>query len=112
MAVSILFYHAEDGIRARDVTGVQTCALPIFKKGAATPAMTNAARPARSQRHGMLRRFMLTRSDGDKIGRASCRERVEARVAADALRRGLRGWRSRWSRSTSPDYSCRRRALW
>src|SRR5699024_11374389 len=24
------FLHAEDGIRARNVTGVQTCALPIF----------------------------------------------------------------------------------
>ena len=23
------FFQAEDGIRARDVTGVQTCALPI-----------------------------------------------------------------------------------
>src|SRR5436305_4477185 len=25
-----LFFQAEDGIRAADVTGVQTCALPIF----------------------------------------------------------------------------------
>src|SRR5699024_12114923 len=24
------FFQAEDGIRARNVTGVQTCALPIF----------------------------------------------------------------------------------
>src|SRR5437773_7410575 len=24
------FFQAEDGIRGRDVTGVQTCALPIF----------------------------------------------------------------------------------
>ena len=26
------FFQAEDGIRDRDVTGVQTCALPIFQK--------------------------------------------------------------------------------
>ena len=26
------FFQAEDGIRAYDVTGVQTCALPILKK--------------------------------------------------------------------------------
>src|SRR5699024_9154115 len=26
------FFQAEDGIRDRNVTGVQTCALPIFKK--------------------------------------------------------------------------------
>ena len=25
----VLFFQAEDGIRVRDVTGVQTCALPI-----------------------------------------------------------------------------------
>src|SRR5699024_11434217 len=27
-----LFFQAEDGIRARNVTGVQTCALPIFAR--------------------------------------------------------------------------------
>src|SRR5699024_11388846 len=29
----IFFFQAEDGIRYRNVTGVQTCALPIFQKG-------------------------------------------------------------------------------
>src|SRR5699024_12196056 len=29
VTVSILFFQAEDGIRDRNVTGVQTCALPI-----------------------------------------------------------------------------------
>src|SRR5690554_7263636 len=28
----MFFFQAEDGIREADVTGVQTCALPIFKK--------------------------------------------------------------------------------
>src|SRR5699024_11554796 len=28
--VSVFFFQAEDGIRDRNVTGVQTCALPIF----------------------------------------------------------------------------------
>ena len=27
----VFFFQAEDGIRDRDVTGVQTCALPIFE---------------------------------------------------------------------------------
>jgi len=27
--VGFFFFQAEDGIRDRDVTGVQTCALPI-----------------------------------------------------------------------------------
>src|SRR5256885_4955151 len=37
MIVVIFFFQAEDGIRDYKVTGVQTCALPIFlagKKGA------------------------------------------------------------------------------
>src|SRR5699024_12098884 len=28
----VLFFQAEDGIRDRNVTGVQTCALPILKR--------------------------------------------------------------------------------
>src|SRR5699024_11540945 len=28
--LSVFFFQAEDGIRARNVTGVQTCALPIL----------------------------------------------------------------------------------
>src|SRR5437773_4392475 len=34
----IFFFQAEDGIRPRDVTGVQTCALPISQISAAAPA--------------------------------------------------------------------------
>ena len=30
MWVFFFFFQAEDGIRDRDVTGVQTCALPIL----------------------------------------------------------------------------------
>src|SRR5699024_11598980 len=30
--IYICFFQAEDGIRDRNVTGVQTCALPIFEK--------------------------------------------------------------------------------
>src|SRR6266699_6446128 len=30
---SIFFFQAEDGIRDADVTGVQTCALPIYCDG-------------------------------------------------------------------------------
>src|SRR5699024_11754788 len=31
LAAYIFFYQAEDGIRGRNVTGVQTCALPISR---------------------------------------------------------------------------------
>src|SRR6266498_4438476 len=32
-SVFVFFFQAEDGIRDADVTGVQTCALPIFEPG-------------------------------------------------------------------------------
>src|SRR5256885_16623603 len=35
MAWFFFFFQAEDGIRDYKVTGVQTCALPIFERGAA-----------------------------------------------------------------------------
>src|SRR5437773_7134612 len=37
------FFQAEDGIRDRDVTGVQTCALPISNPGRATGDLGVAA---------------------------------------------------------------------
>src|SRR5699024_11702088 len=45
----IFFFQAEDGIRARNVTGVQTCALPILRRPrpmATSESANNAARPA------------------------------------------------------------------
>src|SRR5699024_11361402 len=33
--ISVFFFQAEDGIRDRNVTGVQTCALPIYYPQAA-----------------------------------------------------------------------------
>src|SRR6266540_275954 len=56
-SVSVFFFfQAEDGIRDRDVTGVQTCALPIWRvvdpadqvppHGTAVPRPADARRPA------------------------------------------------------------------
>src|SRR5258706_8580898 len=87
------FFQAEDGIRDWSVTGVQTCALPILLSLALAIALTASAgkRPngealGRSSHWARLaasldhtcaipdngRLFCW----GDKIGRASCRERV------------------------------------
>src|SRR5437867_13289785 len=43
----LFFLQAEDGIRDRTVTGVQTCALPI-SSGGGSSAQTAAARPRSS----------------------------------------------------------------
>src|SRR5207249_8997419 len=82
------FFQAEDGIRDRNVTGVQTCALPISRErgGAVPPRVLE-------QRLGDLQELLLRRAadllyhlrrvaaevflqelEHAEIGRASCRE--------------------------------------
>src|SRR5260221_10923945 len=89
----VFFFQAEDGIRDHCVTGVQTCALPISKKGCremdftgkpmntkpfiGLPVKSISRHPffvnASSYTSGSIRAI---RSSLRKIGRASCRERV------------------------------------
>src|SRR5690606_39589019 len=104
---------AEDGIRDFHVTGVQTCALPISWRGvgSASPAaiealerlawiadsealelfesaVTKGVRPARAALLGVMR--VLAEQDRPdqvvKIGRASCRGRVEMGVGEGWVR--------------------------
>src|SRR2546430_5415288 len=85
------FFQAEDGIRDLTVTGVQTCALPIFmtvfpcalKCDARTtvPALAASAGVPLSARKSIplwnpASIVPLRRRFNPKIGRASCRERV------------------------------------
>src|SRR5437764_3421657 len=83
LALFFFFFQAEDGIRDTSVTGVQTCALPIFRRdgdGAAAKALdgrTVAIAPdAYVHRWTELRSQPRTDLLPRKIGRASCRERV------------------------------------
>src|SRR5690606_39707091 len=85
------FFQAEDGIRDFHVTGVQTCALPIYT------ALTIESRYFTYLATGQISKNMIgtfwhglnaiksgaSRPQGiaawkAKIGRASCRERVES----------------------------------
>src|SRR5256886_11267211 len=85
------FFQAEDGIRDLTVTGVQTCALPIFPVLAAR----DDRKPREPGEEGIRLRLdgrerlvhapaverprlgvPALRELGDEIGRASCRERV------------------------------------
>src|SRR5207249_9036497 len=96
------FFQAEDGIRDRNVTGVQTCALPI------SCSIASGAHPPRNQLNrrnlpgldGPLEPKLLTDrsvtnyatgssavSHAVKIGRASCRERVEVTVVGVELKK-------------------------
>src|SRR5690606_40161429 len=94
------FFQAEDGIRDFHVTGVQTCALPIYEivlepdayfrgpiltvTGARPSILTVQTSPGTSgpTPAGVP---VKTRSPGMKIGRASCRERVEVEVVDVSL---------------------------
>src|SRR5207244_5468734 len=88
------FFQAEDGIRDDLVTGVQTCALPIYQRGSNSPTRSRRAnvpsmpsmksamprqRNITSQRCATAARRARSASAAPlavKIGRASCRERV------------------------------------
>src|SRR5256885_8676337 len=97
----LFFFQAEDGIRDYKVTGVQTCALPIFTsvgslygmsplrlasaaldRGRSNVSSASPTIPAHSSR-GLGRRPLTA----VKIGRASCRERVEISVGAGSLKK-------------------------
>src|SRR5438309_7907748 len=78
MPPAVFFFQAEDGIRGGTVTGVQTCALPIWshptRRGAApgrvTPRPKRTAwqsRPARAGRRSEERRV------GKRVDRGGCR---------------------------------------
>src|SRR5688500_20125507 len=82
------FFQAEDGIRDYKVTGVQTCALPISPGGirpwrsshsrnrsaVSKKSASRAASAEQSTTHaGAIKEL------SSKIGRASCRERVNIR---------------------------------
>ena len=68
------FFQAEDGIRDWSVTGVQTCALPIWGGGAR--AVDERSAPAGAAGDRAAVRGTRARQRDRQIGRASCRERV------------------------------------
>src|SRR5206468_8630567 len=104
--------QAEDGIRDLIVTGVQTCALPIYREAQTTLADavqevvggTAGVGPHQDRQLGRAGRQLgerlvqhlqvvaggvrsrVARPQLAEIGRASCRERVESSVRAGASR--------------------------
>src|SRR5437870_6007120 len=74
------FFQAEDGIRGGHVTGVQTCALPIFLVN-----NYKSITAAENMKEGLEREdssamFSVAGHREKEIGRASCRERVQSTV--------------------------------
>src|SRR3989454_5556822 len=81
----VFFFQAEDGIRDYKVTGVQTCALPIFAPDADGPVVTADARG------GALEEQLGALGGVDLVV-----ERLGARGRSEERRVG-KECRSRWS---------------
>src|SRR5699024_11224634 len=95
---AFFFFQAEDGIRDRNVTGVQTCALPISVNKhisvtdicLLTVMVTSVQSMVTRQRQCVTQKPVCPRypwnssviSTKIQIGRASCRERVEITVGS------------------------------
>src|SRR5699024_11600928 len=79
------FFQAEDGIRDRNVTGVQTCALPILTVAGAQRQRRSLLADRHQAHHLLVSLQQQHLGDTDptgqarwcvrEIGRASCRER-------------------------------------
>src|SRR5882672_11718910 len=65
------FFHAEDGIRAHCVTGVQTCALPIY---CGMSRSAGGLRGAAERVAALRREFWQDRSEERRVGK-ECRSR-------------------------------------
>mgnify|MGYP000621928807 CR=1 FL=1 len=75
--MSYFFFQAEDGIRDRDVTGVQTCALPISASRVFEPQpLRFAAEGIWMMAVSMVMTFglVLLRSEERRVGK-ECRSR-------------------------------------
>src|SRR5437773_12031706 len=93
------FFQAEDGIRDRDVTGVQTCALPICGGRAPEPSPlppTELGVPGGAVAVAPRRRRVAgpARSEERRVGK-ECRSRWAAEQ--DKKKKKMRGRRRRWS---------------
>src|SRR5437773_9731513 len=62
------FFQAEDGIRDRDVTGVQTCALPISQGASGHPAAS--LRPGPPAASGRSPALSARRSEERRVGKS------------------------------------------
>src|SRR5688500_20088397 len=76
------FFQAEDGIRDYKVTGVQTCALPIYwvrREQVQRVELLHGRAPAKARQRGHRLELhdVLLEREPQEIGRASCREREQ-----------------------------------
>src|SRR5260370_13879111 len=97
VVVTVFFFQAEDGIRDSSVTGVQTCALPIWFSTRSvcekTPSDQGRRPPAKSARFWVAPVF--PQPAGAALGRTP-RRRSRIAIRSEERRVG-KECRSRWS---------------
>src|SRR5690606_39719085 len=96
LVVSSFFFQAEDGIRDFHVTGVQTCALPIWPTGRPRRAASGPAPPGGRAR-GPAGGPSARRSPPCAPDSPAHRESVPTDGARSEERRVGKECRSRWS---------------
>src|SRR5256885_12234750 len=63
----LFFFQAEDGIRDYKVTGVQTCALPIFGEGGSGVAIDSVSKNVSKRPVSIIRRERLIRGGAGRL---------------------------------------------
>src|SRR5437867_10778328 len=76
LSILVFFFQAEDGIRDRTVTGVQTCALPIYDLASGRISHSDAVASARGApaKNPSCRDEFCRRSEERRVGK-ECRSR-------------------------------------
>src|SRR5260370_30962767 len=98
----IFFFQAEDGIRDSGVTGVQTCALPIYRRRGASGLGRDVGKTARHRdARGLAGKFLGGRARNKTVGNQVALGRGvfldQAEQARSEERRVGKGWRTRWA---------------
>src|SRR5260221_5143319 len=93
------FFQAEDGIRDHCVTGVQTCALPIFKRGKLKNGFGMSNRAAIHYVNGKFHEALIEFEEAGvyRVERKGNRGVTETKLERSEERRVGKECRSRWS---------------
>src|SRR2546429_6012771 len=94
--ILFFFFQAEDGIRDVAVTGVQTCALPIYPEDARAPRARSAVAGIGGPRMNAIDPRIHQALDGE-ISRDSLPPELRGTVDRSEERRVGKECRSRWS---------------
>src|SRR5438132_13300009 len=92
-----VYFLGDDGIRGHSLTGWHTCARPISSLPQATLTLDQGSRYQWTTSTTDVRALQSPDATSRReIGRASCRERVQIPVVADAFKNNLNRYAPDW----------------